>query len=100
MLCNNSRGGGRAPGNVTVIVSLCFSFVFGLILRSSFVEPHCSNLCYVIIVEGERPPDNVTIIVSLCFSHVLCLILYGAFLEADYGTISNVMMGGTYFSRL
>ena len=49
---------------------------------------------------GGRTPGNVTIIVSLCFSLILCLILCGAFLDADYGTVSNVMVGGAYFSGL
>ena len=74
-----------------IIVSLCFSPVLGLILRTGFVEPHCGYLCYVIIVEGGRPPGNVTLSVSLCFSLVLCLILCVAFLDVDYGTV--IMVG-------
>ena len=49
------EGGPRPPGNVSIIVSLCFSLVLGLILRTGFVEPHCGYLCYVIIVEGGGP---------------------------------------------
>ena len=57
------------------------------------MEPHCCNLCCVIILEvGGGPLGNVTIIVSLCFSLVLCLTLCGAFPEADYGSVSHVMV--------